>query len=334
MKKILVLFMFIFGLTFCTGYGSPLHFSIPLPGQVIQSGNNMFIPGIASIEFCMFLDSGYGNASNWQTQITYPDGHQSAWQLGQWGYMSSGNCWNVTKAGTYTIYGKVYCSDLGGHFSWQPASVSFSVQDQNPPTKPANLQVAKNSNNHPQLTWTANVQLDLSTYKIYKMVTAEEGWQYLASTTSTSYQDASESYPKPGGIGLTHPVNYKITAVDINTNESIPSDIVTAYVAGALENKKAALVTHSVPNEYSLQQNYPNPFNPSTTIQYSITEPGLVKLELYDVLGNKIRDLVNEFREMGAYNVVLNASNLPSGIYFYKISVNNYVAIQKMSLLK
>jgi hypothetical protein len=59
-----------------------------------------------------------------------------------------------------------------------------------------------------------------------------------------------------------------------------------------------------------------------------------VKLEIYNILGNKIRDLVNEFKEIGSYNVVLDAGNLPSGIYFYKISVNNYTAIQKMSLLK
>ena len=86
--------------------------------------------------------------------------------------------------------------------------------------------------------------------------------------------------------------------------------------------------------EYLLLQNYPNPFNPSTTIRYSIKEPGIVRLEIYDILGNMIKVLVNEYRDIGSYDAVFDAASLPSGIYFYKIRVNNFTSIQKMQLIK
>jgi hypothetical protein len=78
-----------------------------------------------------------------------------------------------------------------------------------------------------------------------------------------------------------------------------------------------------IPSEYSLSQNFPNPFNPSTIINYSIKEAGLVKIKIYDVLGNEITTLVNDWKEAGSYEVEFNASsvigNIVSGIYFYRL---------------
>lgn len=85
---------------------------------------------------------------------------------------------------------------------------------------------------------------------------------------------------------------------------------------------------------YSLSQNYPNPFNPSTKINYSIAKPGNVKIEVFDILGNRIKTLVDEFKQVGNYTVNFNAQNLSSGIYIYRIQANDYVKIMKMNLLK
>lgn len=87
-------------------------------------------------------------------------------------------------------------------------------------------------------------------------------------------------------------------------------------------------------NKFTLDQNYPNPFNPSTNIRFQIRENSFVKLIVYDVLGNEVTTIVNENRPAGSYEVDFNASNLPSGIYTYTLTVNNYSDSKKMILLK
>lgn len=87
-------------------------------------------------------------------------------------------------------------------------------------------------------------------------------------------------------------------------------------------------------SSFELFQNYPNPFNPSTNIQYAIGGGQFVKLMVYDVLGNEITALVNEWKDAGQYSVNFNASGLPSGVYFYRMRAGNYVETKKMILLR
>ncbi len=97
-----------------------------------------------------------------------------------------------------------------------------------------------------------------------------------------------------------------------------------------------------IPQQYSLSQNYPNPFNPSTVIKYQIPQNGLVILKVYDILGKEVAALVNEEKPAGSYEVNFNTSSLASGVYLYRLSVNdpstssgqNYVDVKKMILLK
>jgi len=85
---------------------------------------------------------------------------------------------------------------------------------------------------------------------------------------------------------------------------------------------------------FNLGQNYPNPFNPSTTINYGIKETGFVTLKIYDILGNEVVTLVNEVKQPGRYEVRFEASNLPSGTYFYKLVQGKNSEIKKLMLLK
>jgi len=85
---------------------------------------------------------------------------------------------------------------------------------------------------------------------------------------------------------------------------------------------------------YNLYQNYPNPFNPTTTINYQIPELSFVTLKVYDVLGNEIVILVNDEIPTGSYDTEFNAEDLPSGIYFYRITTNNFTNTKKMILLR
>ncbi len=88
------------------------------------------------------------------------------------------------------------------------------------------------------------------------------------------------------------------------------------------------------PNTYSLEQNYPNPFNPATMIRFSLREQGVVTLNVYNLLGEKVATLVNSEIASGTYEVDFNGANYSSGIYFYTITANNYFATKKMILLK
>ncbi|MGB5530252.1 MAG: T9SS type A sorting domain-containing protein, partial [Ignavibacteriaceae bacterium] len=94
-----------------------------------------------------------------------------------------------------------------------------------------------------------------------------------------------------------------------------------------------------VPNEFALEQNYPNPFNPSTRIRFNIPsdvkgQRSNVVLKVYDLLGNEVALLVNEDKPAGTYNVDFDASNLPSGVYFYQLKAGPFIETKKMILLK
>jgi hypothetical protein len=91
---------------------------------------------------------------------------------------------------------------------------------------------------------------------------------------------------------------------------------------------------NNVINSYYLFQNFPNPFNPSTRINYYVGEPGLVQLQVYNVLGVEVASLVNEYKTAGSYSVDLSAFNLSSGVYFYTLLVNNFKQTRKMILEK
>jgi hypothetical protein len=90
----------------------------------------------------------------------------------------------------------------------------------------------------------------------------------------------------------------------------------------------------TLPIEYALEQNYPNPFNPTTTIRYQLPKDGMVTLKVYDILGAEVVTLVNEEKVAGKYEVNFNAATLASGVYIYRLSVNDFVNVKKMVLLK
>ncbi len=89
-----------------------------------------------------------------------------------------------------------------------------------------------------------------------------------------------------------------------------------------------------IPEEYSLDQNYPNPFNPSTTIGFTIVEPGLYSVKIYNAIGQEVSTLFSDFINSGNYKLTFNAESLSSGIYFYRLSGAKVNITKKMVLLK
>jgi len=99
-------------------------------------------------------------------------------------------------------------------------------------------------------------------------------------------------------------------------------------VTGFVQNE------NEVPQSYSLQQNYPNPFNPSTNIKFSNINTGIVQIKVYDLLGKERATIVNQSLPAGTYKVDFDASELPSGTYFYRLTAGNYSETKKMILVK
>jgi len=93
-------------------------------------------------------------------------------------------------------------------------------------------------------------------------------------------------------------------------------------------------IDNSIPSDFSLEQNYPNPFNPTTSINFSMPVSGFVSLRIYNAIGQEVAELVNDFMEAGSYSYNINASQLSSGIYFYKLNSGNFSSVKKMMLIK
>jgi hypothetical protein len=90
----------------------------------------------------------------------------------------------------------------------------------------------------------------------------------------------------------------------------------------------------NIPAEVKLQQNYPNPFNPSTTISYSLSKASFVKLRVFNILGKEVTTLVNGFQSAGNHSAHFLASNIASGVYFYRLEAEGYTAMRHMLLVK
>ncbi len=110
-------------------------------------------------------------------------------------------------------------------------------------------------------------------------------------------------------------------------------------VAGALAKMTGSAVGISgynseVPSSYNLKQNYPNPFNPSTNIEFALPQSGNISLKVYDLSGKEVANLVDGFKSAGSYIVSFNASSLPSGAYFYRLTTANFSETRRMMLVK
>lgn len=145
-----------------------------------------------------------------------------------------------------------------------------------------------------------------------------------------------------------------------NLEKDRPQEIIIAYVIGrgtdyfnsitvARENVQRAIqeyqsnfasMTYTAPastnpvNSYVLYQNYPNPFNPTTTIRYELPQDGVVTIEIFDILGQKVKTILNEFKKADRYEVTFSSAGLASGVYIYQLRVNEFITSKKMVLLR
>jgi parallel beta-helix repeat protein len=231
----------------------------------------------------------------------------------------------------------------GGPYGW-----TYTYEDLAP--RPPHNVTAVIEEGFVKLTWNKNTEADFSHYRIYRdtvTILIYDSTKMIAETPDTFYYDQLP------------PVNhetrfyYVITAFDNQGNQSYPSEEINVLVTGLGEHPPKGY------DGYRLLANYPNPFNPSTIIPYRLKERGHVRLSIYDLKGELVRILVNEWQERGYYEVVFqpNAedkskitkfevmmgktySHMSSGMYIYSIQVIDernipvFTDSEKMILLK
>ena len=158
-------------------------------------------------------------------------------------------------------------------------------------------------------------------YRIYKS-TDSKSFKLLDSVWVESYTD---SVVIPGNR-----YDYYITTM-VWHGESVPSDTVYTIVEPITEIS----AINKIPRHFDLEQNYPNPFNPVTTIKYQLAKGSPVKLEIFNILGEKVATLVDTYQNADYYKVNWNVNQrLASGVYFYRIIANNFIKIRKSILLR
>ena len=135
-----------------------------------------------------------------------------------------------------------------------------------------------------------------------------------------SYSISFKEIPESRGVFLSEYLNYCINKNLFHINN----------ISDTLNEKNVV----ELPKEFSLSQNYQNPFNPETTIKYALPISINVKIEVYNILGQNIKTLTDEFQKAGFYSIVFDGSNYASGVYFYKIQAGDFIQKKKMVIIK
>jgi len=187
------------------------------------------------------------------------------------------------------------------------------------------------------LTWTFNNYLEAGNYEIvfgYRLAYETPKGQYINVNgnriTELMFDGAANSW-----------LEKKLNVDLVNGSNSVQMEASWGWMHVDYLAVPTDLVTNvnqdfQISESFSLSQNYPNPFNPTTIINYQLPKSGFVTLKVYDVLGNEVALLVNEYMQAGVYKTQLaaNAFNLASGVYFYRLTVGTFSDTKKMLLIK
>ncbi len=174
------------------------------------------------------------------------------------------------------------------------------------------------NNNNVTLNWSTSSEENNSAFEIERNGAGE--WLKIGSIAGHGSTNSPHSYSYSDRNLFMGKYNYRLKQVDFNGN----------YKYYNLANE----VIIGIPNKFVLNQNYPNPFNPSTNINYQLPSAGFVSLKVFDISGKEVVSLVNQNQEPGFYTVKIDASNLSTGMYFYKLNAGDFSAAKIMMLVK
>lgn len=220
--------------------------------------------------------------------------------------------------------------DNVGNISDFSAVDSAVSEDKLAPAVPENLN-AYAFENSIILSWDKNLESDLSGYIIYRSLIDN----FIPShTDSISIILAPDTSFTDNAVNLDTVYYYKITAYDVNGNISESSGQASAIIVDVDQ------IRNVIPEKYSLSQNYPNPFNPKTIIVYALPKKSAAIITVYNILGERISELINREVSAGEHSIEFDGSNLASGIYLIELKTESLIDgekfrdVKKAALLK
>jgi hypothetical protein len=221
------------------------------------------------------------------------------------------------------IGGTIYCQKLSldGNTQWQhngrPVSSLNGFQ--------ARVQLEVDSNGNTVACW-----MDARTNPVWDIYSQKfDGSGIILWEVEGRKVSIANSYKSWKNIIITNNEDYIVTWGDErNTDPDIFAQSLNALVTSVNNS------TTNTPELFVLSQNFPNPFNPSTTIKFSLPPSGYAALKIYNALGEEVAVLLNKELQTGTYEVEWNATDFPSGIYFYQLKTEELVESKKMVLLK
>ena len=225
-----------------------------------------------------------------------------------------------------TYYWRVQARNAGGNSAW---SSPFRLNTFPLPPEAVQLLSPVDSaefavNDVPEFKWTRSERADT-----YQFQVSEEAL-FGSSVIDTLVSPARDTTFMLPADTLKPETRYYWRVQAKNAGgASAWSEVVTFKTLKSVSNEE-----EDVPLAFALSQNYPNPFNPVTQIRYSLPEAVYVRLEVRNILGQRVVTLVNERKNAGRYVVSLDGSTLASGVYFYTIEAGNFRQVRKMVLIK
>lgn len=176
------------------------------------------------------------------------------------------------------------------------------------------------------LNWSTATETNNAGFSVERKIPVDERWIEIGFVPGFGTTTEKRSYSFTDNNLATGSYSYRLKQIDYN---------------GTVEYSNEVFAEVGAPEEFSLSQNYPNPFNPVTKIKFTIpdvtlsgVEGSLVTLKVFDVLGNEVATLVNEYKPAGNYEIDFNASELSSGVYYYQLKSGSFISTKKMILLK
>ncbi|MGE5314206.1 MAG: right-handed parallel beta-helix repeat-containing protein [Acidobacteriota bacterium] len=150
-------------------------------------------------------------------------------------------------------------------------------------------------------------------------------WTKIGFVAGNGTSNTAHDYSYTDASGAAGNYTYRLKQIDRDGAFAYSKEV--QFITTGVES-------NAVPVEFALGQNFPNPFNPSTNIAYDIASHARVLLKIYDVAGREVATLVNQEMEAGKYSVQWNAKDMPSGVYFYRLTAGNFTSVKKLLLQK
>lgn len=168
--------------------------------------------------------------------------------------------------------------------------------------------------------WETSTEVNSYKFVVERSKAGSDAWSYVGEVPAHNYSNSPKYYSFEDKNLNSGKYAYRLKMIDNDGTFEYSRITAEADITG--------------PTKFALAQNYPNPFNPSTRIDYALPEAAVVQLKVYSLTGNLVKTLVNERVEAGYHSIEFNASELPSGVYFYQLSGGGRQIVKKMMLLK